>query len=175
MIIIAIAAISADGCMTKHDQRGNDFTSSKDKVFFFEALKSFDCSVFGSGTFKDTKEHILRSLTPNRLRLVLTNESNSYLGYETPGALIFRQANPLEAITELKKNGCSRCALLGDKTVFSQFLAEGLIDELWVTLEPRIFGHGASMFEGAFDQRLSLISAKELGSSVLLLKYSILK
>jgi len=66
--------------------------------------------------------------------------------------------------------------LLGGGTINALFLKESLVDELYLTLEPRIFGKGKTLVrEGEFEVLLELMNIKRLNQSgTLLLKYKIL-
>ncbi|WP_232767325.1 dihydrofolate reductase family protein [Geminisphaera colitermitum] len=72
-------------------------------------------------------------------------------------------------MARLQAEGFRRCALLGGAQVYGAFLAAGLVDEVSVTIEPRIFGCGtplAAGLEGAvlpLDVRLELVRAVPLG------------
>ena len=57
---IAITAMSVDGFITRHDEEGTAFTSAADQQFFSNALKQFDCCIFGSKTFCAAQDAILR-------------------------------------------------------------------------------------------------------------------
>ena len=173
--IIAIAATSLDGYITKHNEEGNAFTSPEDKRYFTEALKLFDSSILSSKIFEVMKDHILNTLTVDRIRVILTRHPNRYKKYESKDALVFRKPEPEAVVAKLQSVGRRKCALLGGKTVYSQFLTAGMIDEFWITLEPKIFGYGTSMFEGQFEQNLSLMHVEELNSGVLVLKYRVIK
>ena len=46
------------------------------------------------------------------------------------------------------------------------------MDELWVTLEARLFGTGTPFCPGRFDIPLKLLAHEPLGGDTLLLKYA---
>lgn len=172
--IIAIAAISLDGYITKHNEEGNAFTSPEDKSYFTETLKLFDSSILSSKIFKISKKQILNTLTVDRIRVILTRYPNRYMKFESNDTLVFKRPEPKAVVAQLQSVGKRKCALLGGRKVYSKFLAAGLIDEFWITLEPKIFGFGTSMFEGQFEQSLSLKHVEKLNNSVLILKYKVI-
>jgi dihydrofolate reductase len=64
-----------------------------------------------------------------------------------------------------------KVAILGGSFVYSAFLAAGLINEFWITVEPLLFGSGTPLLISEPKVGLILNESSELGSSTLLLKY----
>lgn len=173
MEIILVAAQSADGFITRHDEPGSGFTSAADKAYFQRTLAMFDVSIMGSVTYTVARSAILGRLTPARLRIVLTRNPGSHAADAAPGLLEFTDEDPPELVARLREAGHRRCALLGGARIHSSFLAAGLVDELWLTLEPRLFGGGVPLLRSAIDFRMKLLNHERLdGSDTLLLKYS---
>jgi dihydrofolate reductase len=173
MQVILVAAQSADGFITRHEEPGSGFTSAADKAYFQGALATFDVSVMGSVTYAVARSEILGRLAPSRLRIVLTRNPGRHAGDSAPGLLEFTSEDPPALVARLRAGGHRRCALLGGARIHSAFLAAGLVDELWLTLEPRLFGGGVPLLRSATDFRMRLLSHERLdGSDTLLLKYS---
>lgn len=173
MQVIAIAAMSVDGLITRHEQEGAGFASDADQQFFREALQKFDCCVFGARTFAASQAAILRSLTPARLRLVLTHSPERYAAHHYPEMLEFTDAAPEELLENLRQRGKTRCAVLGGGEIYTLFLANALVDELWLTLEPRLFGQGTRLTAGLLDCALTLQECRRLAEHTLLLTYRV--
>jgi len=173
MKIIALAALSLDGYMTRHDDEGNSFTSGVEKEFFARVLNTFNCSVFGSATFDAAREQILAAPPARRLRLVLTTRPEAYAPVHKHGFLEFAAGPPREIAEKLRERGKARCALLGGTRVFTDFLEAGLIDEFWISFEPVFFGSGKRLLEGRLDRALELLGIEDLGGSVLVAKYRV--
>ncbi|HEY4527877.1 MAG TPA: dihydrofolate reductase family protein, partial [Candidatus Paceibacterota bacterium] len=66
-------------------------------------------------------------------------------------------------------------AVLGGGAVYRFMLESGLLDEIFITVEPLIFGRGKEMFVGGTrTTRVSLLSVKRLNrAGTLLLHYQI--
>ena len=172
--VVAVAAMSLDGRITHHDRPGNAFTSAADKRHFSECLTAFDCSIIGRNTFEASKGFILDNLAPSRLRVVITQAPEAFARYAIPGQLEFTADSPRGIVTDLFQRGYRQCVHLGGGEAYSAFQSAGVVDEWWVTIEPRIFGSGRSLCSGQLDTNLELISAERLyGSDSLLLKYRV--
>lgn len=173
MRIILIAAQSIDGFITRHDEPGSAFTSQADKAFFSKALTEFDCSISGATCYRATRDGFRRSLEKSpKLNVVLTRSPEAFAPDTVPDRLEFKSGTAREIRDQLVSRGHSHCALLGGSQVYRQFLDAALVDELWLTLEPRLFGQGTPLVAGACDFALRLRSTENLSADVLLLKYT---
>jgi dihydrofolate reductase len=67
--------------------------------------------------------------------------------------------------------------VVGGPHIATSFLKEQLSDELWLTIEPKIFGNGINVVaDDRLDIDLSLISCDKVNDNgTLITKYSILK
>jgi len=175
MEIVAIAAMSLDGFITKHSEDGVAFTSAADKKFFREALTEFDCCIFGSKTFLASKTGLLHNLTKERLRIVLTRSPERYTAFQHPDMLEFTSHSPEDIVADLQKRNKTRCAVLGGGEVYTLFLAKNLLDKLWLTIEPRMFGDGKKFITERMDIDLLLKDMLKLSENTILLKYTIKK
>lgn len=172
MHVVLVAVQSIDGYITFHGGQGTAaWASPEDGEHFRATMATFDCSVFGSATFDADRVPITSSLAPQRLRIVLTRRPEAYAGDAVPGALEFSDAPPAEVLSRLGARGFKRCALLGGGRVNALFLAEDLVDELLITLEPRLFGSGTRLVEGPCDLAWELVSDEPLNAATRLLRY----
>jgi dihydrofolate reductase len=174
MQVIGIVAISLDGCITQHDGEGVSFASDADQRYFRQALKSFDCSVFGSGTFRASRDAILRASSDDHLRVVLTRQPDRYSEFARQGHLEFRDGDLGAILDELAARGKKRCAMLGGGRWYTECIRQGLMQQLWVTVEPLGFGSGKRLFEGEVSFRFGVQSVEHLSPDTLLIKYEVL-
>lgn len=173
MQIVLIAAQSLDGFITRHAQPGSAFTSAADKAWFHTALAAFDCCVMGRQAYESARPQFQTGPASRQfLRLVLTRQPARFAAETVPDALEFSAETPAQIAAALAARGRRRCALLGGAQIHSLFLDAGLVDECWLTLEPRLFGAGTPLIAHAADQALTLLSAENLGGGALLLKYA---
>jgi len=91
--------------------------------------------------------------------------------------LEFRNESPKKLVKELEEKGYKQMLLVSGGRLATSFFVENLIDELWLTLEPRIFGTGELFVqEKEFDITLKLLSHEKLNEQgTLLLKYKVEK
>ena len=171
MHVTLIAAQSVDGFITKHDEPGAGFTSEADKRFFRAALKEFDCCVMGSKSYEQARNTIQRHLP--RVRIVLTRRPNDYASEASAGTLEFTSSPAQRVLEDLERRGCKRCALVGGGEIHGLFFEQGLVDELWLTVEPLLFGRGTPLCGRMVESRLELTSNERLEGSTLLLKYRV--
>jgi dihydrofolate reductase len=180
MKIILIDVSSLDGKLTKW--KGNDIYewSSREDFMHFQKVKAANnLIVMGSGTFKRVKDIEQAGLKPEkeRLRIILTSKPQRYSRFIVPGQMEFSNETPQELVGRLEKEGFKQMLLVSGGKVATSFFKEQLIDELWLTLEPKIFGSGEPLVrEGCFDINLKLLSMEKLNTQgTLLLKYQIIK
>ena len=173
--VILIAAQSLDGRITFHDAKGATFVSDADRLHFREALRGFDCSVMGGETFRVSEKAIRARKDDGRLQIILTRNADAAARGGIPGVLEFSGGPPEKIIANLQARGKTRCALLGGGQVYGAFLAARAVDEIWVTLEPRIFGAGVPFSTLAVDVGLRLLACEKLTADTLLLKYETIK
>lgn len=171
MRVTLMAAISLDGFITKHDRGGSGFTSPEDKRFFQEAVLDFDCLIFGSGNYRQSSPWIRSHLRENQLKVVVTRSPERYRNEEKENELEFVSGSPARICRDLASRGYRNACLLGGGKIYGLFLADQAVDELWLTLEPLLFGEGIKLAETKLDFTGELISCEKLNPSTLLLKY----
>lgn len=175
MHIVLIAAQSLDGFITKHSQPGTAFTSQEDKIHFREIIAEFDAGVLGGETYRINREAIRARPPGSKLRVVMTRSPDRHATEAVPERLEFTAAAPATIADGLRSRGFSQCVLLGGSQVHSLFLAAGLVDEVWLTLEPVLFGAGTPLLAQPADLKLKLHTVERLGAGALLVKYRVLK
>ena len=71
--------------------------------------------------------------------------------------------------------GYQAVILGGGAFVNGMFLEKKLVDEIYVTVEPKIFGDGLGLFKGDFDVNLKLKEIEKINDDSVVLKYEVLK
>ena len=163
MTTFIIAAVSADGFIGKNSAHAVDWTSKEDKRFFVEMTKKAGVIIMGQNTYETIKKPL-----PGRLNIVYSRDKE-YEGVE------ITQKDPKELLQDLKKRGYQEIAIGGGATIYTMFMEQGLVDKLYLSIEPIMFGTGMSLFNKKLDRKLKLVSSQKLGEQTVLLEYNVIK
>ena len=170
MLVYIIAAITLDGFIGKSaDHRSTEWTSPEDKKFFINRTKQSGAILMGSTTYNT----IGRPL-PGRLNLIYTNHPEKYPS-DNPQLLRTTNLPPKELVHQLQATGYKELAICGGGTIYSLFMAAGVVDKLYLTVEPVLFGQGIPLFSQPLNQKLKLAKLDHLSSQTLLLEYDVEK
>lgn len=159
----AIAAITLDGKIAKSSSHTFEWTSKEDKEFLHEQLKLYDSIIVGRRTFELHKRELLKYDT-----VVLSRKET------TSGMHNAKYMNPKkESLNKyLETKQYRKNAVLGGQEIYTYFLKHDLLDELYITVEPVIFGKGLTMFNKTAKSNFTLESCHQLNNQgTLLLHY----
>ena len=121
---------------------------------------------------RNTYETIGRPLK-DRLNVIMTRHLE---GRESEkGVLEWTDEEPFKILQKIEDQGFDQVALAGGASVYSAFLSSGLVDELYLTVEPVLFGQGISLAQNFSRLDLELIDSIVLGEQSVLLHYKIKK
>ena len=82
--------------------------------------------------------------------------------------------DPRVLIKNLEERGFKEVAICGGSYIYSMFMKAGIVDTIYLTVEPIIFGKGINLFNEEMLYHLNLKSAKTSESDgALLLEYSV--
>jgi dihydrofolate reductase len=163
MKLLLLMAITADGKIARHHSEFPGWTSSADKRMFKSISEAAGVVIMGSRTYETIGNPL-----PNRLNVVMTRRPNAY---RSTSNLMFCADAPAVLIEWLTSKGYETAVLAGGATINSLFLKAARIDEMMLTVVPRIFGQGLSLFSEPADIKLSLIAAQEIDQDLRLLHY----
>lgn len=167
MKVILLMAITADGKIARESTELVDWTGKSDKKYFVHVTREAGVMIMGSKTF-DTIGKVL----PGRKNMVMTRDKTRISQDEN---LIFTDQGPAEIISDLAAQGFKSAAVIGGSMVNTVFMKKKLIDEIHLTMVPRVFGKGLSLFREPLDIRLELMDASGIGDGHILLKYRVTK
>ncbi len=85
------------------------------------------------------------------------------------------QKPPQELIKDLENRGYKEVAICGGATIYTMFMEAIVVDTLYLTIEPIVFGSGIHLFNKEFDRKLELKSTQNLNQQTILLEYGIVK
>lgn len=164
MNVFIIAALSADGFIARSTNELADWTSKEDKKLFVELTKRAGVMVMGNTTFKT----IGRPL-PNRKNVVYSRQPITQDGVEATSL------PPAELVAKLKTDGFSEIAICGGSSIYDMFLRAGVVDELYLTVEPVLFGQGVPLLSDSLNTQLALLDIKQINDNAVLLHYKVKK
>ncbi len=168
MRVFIIASLTADGFIGLNaNHLSTTWTSSEDTKFFVKMSKQAGIVVMGSRTFAT-----LNRALPGRRLIIYTPQPDdiNIEGVETT------RENPIALVKRLAKEGASAIAIAGGASIYAMFMASGVVDELYLTIEPIIFGHGISLFNKDLPvTKLTLLDQQQLNPNTLLLHYLVNK
>jgi dihydrofolate reductase len=157
-----IAALSADGLIAKDEKHSAFWTSKADKARFVKLTREAGVVVMGSTTYATLPRPL-----KDRVNIVYSR-SKTFEGAETT------QLAPRELLKELEDRGFNSVAICGGSHIYSMFMKAHVVDTLYLTIEPVIFGKGIGLFQDEMLQHLKLKSVQESAESgALLLVYSV--
>ena len=165
---------SLDGKVTKWgDSRVKLWSSKEDQDYFKKTWHDSRLIVMGSKTFNANP----LPPSPNHLLIIMTAHPEQYKQWEVSGQVEFTKESPLELCARFKSTGHEQMLVVGGAHVATSFLKDQLIDELWLTLEPKIFGAGSNFVaEEKLDVNLRLINWEKVNEKgTLITKYEVLK
>lgn len=151
--VIAIWTQSLDGFIAKSASDDLSWGAKADKRWFSKVTREIGVVVMG----RKTAELIGRPL-PGRLNIVMSRKIKE---------------SPREILAELKKKGFERVAICGGASIYTLWLREKLVDEVWVSLQPVIFGGGIKPVEHV-EAKMDLMSQESIGEGVVVVKYRVI-
>jgi dihydrofolate reductase len=174
MKTILIFVSSLDGKVTKWGEPNvRSWSSHQDQDYYKKVWNESRLIVMGSSTFNaDTFKP-----SPGHQIIIMTNHLDRYKSFEVPGQMEFTNETPVELNSRFTLRGHQQMLVVGGPHVATSFLKEQLIDELWLTIEPKIFGMGENFATDAkLDINLRLIQSEKVNDQgTLITKYAILK
>lgn len=172
MHVFLIAAVSVDGFIDRGShQASTEWTSPEDKKFFRERTKQAGIMIVGRTTF----ETIGRAL-PGRKIFVLSSQPKPEKYAAIPDeAVEYTSQSPQELLQRLETAGSAEVAICGGSSVYKQFMEASLVQTLYLTMEPIIFGEGIKLVAGALDVKLQLKNITNLSEQTVLLEYQVIR
>lgn len=165
MKITMVMAMTLDGKIAKTSEHFPDWTSREDKKFFQKISKEARVVIMGDKTFAT-----FPSPLKERLNVVFTPEENP----KSIEGVKWVKGKPKDVVRELEEMGYVSAVLGGGAFINGLFLEHKLIDEIYITVEPKIFGEGLSLFKGNFDANLKLIDVEKINDNSVVLKYEVI-
>lgn len=157
-----IAAMTTDGFIAKDSAHPAFWTSKDDKKRFIELTKRAGVIVMGMNTFKTLPRPL-----KERTNIVYTTKTQSIEGAEVTNK------NPVELLAELESRGFKEVAICGGSSIYTMFMKAGVVERLYLTIEPLMFGSGVRLFNEDLLYHLQLENAAQGESGSVMLDYKV--
>lgn len=170
MNVFLIAAVSLDGFIAPDvSVTSTAWTSGADKKFFTERTKQARVLVMGSTTFNTLKRPL-----KDRLVVVMSSKPKpeEYAQFDD-SQVKYSSQSVKEIIETLSAEGYTEVAVCGGASVYRQFMQAGLVQTIYLTIEPIIFGKGVPLFDDQLSRHLKLVSTQRIGEDTILLEYAV--
>lgn len=163
---IAIAAVTVDGKIARNSHELVRWTSKEDKEFFRAETARMGVMILGNATFETFPGPL-----PNRLHIVMTRDLQGKKNIK--GVVEFTTKSPNEILEDLGAREVTDVTIAGGSSIYSLYAKEKLLDELWVSVEPKVFGEGVPIMSGMGELDLELLEERLLNKHSILLKYRV--
>jgi dihydrofolate reductase len=169
-----IAALTIDGRIGRDSgDISTSWTSTEDRHWFYRRTKEAGVIIMGSKTYAITNKAL-----PGRLNVVYSSKAEAQPvpdPEQGKGQVWQTNLAPAELLAELSAAGYNEVAICGGTSIYTQFLAAGVVDTLYISIEPKLFGSGVSFCNEWLDLSLELQKVTQLTPQVIMLEYKIPK
>ena len=145
--------MSLDGIVALDENQDiSAYSSREDRQFFLESLKNYDSMLMGKSCYvKDAPSGIRR--------IILTHHPPE--GHDPQDYYLAGPA--CDIYKKLSAMGCKKTALIGGPHTCFAFLKEGLVNDLYLSVEPVTLGQGIRLFtDQALHTRWTLAGIRQL-------------
>lgn len=164
MHVFIIAAISSDGCIAKTQHHPAVWTSKEDKKRFVQLTKRAGVVIMGSTTFQTLPRPLKDRL------MIVYSRSQKFEGVETTSD------NPKELLKKLETRGFTEVAICGGSEIYSLFMEAGVVDSIYLSIEPIMFGTGIHLFKRSLEEiNLLLQKSSTHQNGTVFLDYTVVK
>ena len=168
MKVTCLMAQTLDGKIGKDSNHFPDWTEKADKKLFVQETKKSGVMIFGRTTFET-----LPGVLPGRLHVIMTRKAGEW--DEKEQNLVYTSKKPVEILEKLNELGFENPIVAGGAIINSLFAKEKLIDEIILTISPKIFGSGLGIFKDEIEMELELLEVEKIGENTIKTVYKVLR
>lgn len=170
---ILVFVTTLDGKITRWGESYvRKWTSKEDQDYFKKLWNDSALIVQGSSTYDgapmepSSSHHIV----------IMTSTPAKYKEVEVAGQIEFTDQTPAQLVAHYEQRGLEQMLIVGGAHIATSFLKAKLIDEIWLTFEPKIFGKGGNfVIDEKLDIDLKLIGFEKVNErGTLITKYAVL-
>ncbi|MDK2951611.1 MAG: dihydrofolate reductase [Kosmotogales bacterium] len=162
MKTILLAVQTVNGIFSVDRNSITSWSSKEDKVYYKRITKESGAVIMGRITFETLKEPLR-----DRLNIVMTRNPEKY---DSKGNVLFTDMSPKDLISYLSDKGFGEVVISGGQTVNTLFLNSNLVDEIHLSIEPKIFYGKINMFsENVREKSLTFERCEKSGNNIFLI------
>lgn len=161
-------AQTADGFIAKNSSHPAVWTSKEDKRHFIDITKKAGVMVMGLNTYQT-----FPSPLKDRLHIVYSPDVDAVKN-NIEGVVEYTNLTPANLINKLEERGFSEVAICGGSTIYTMFIKSGLVDTIYLTTEPILFGEGLGIFKEDLDIKLELVSLDKTEGGTIFTEYKVI-
>ncbi len=135
MKVVLYMAITANGYIAKENNETP--WSDEEWLSFSEKVKEIKNLIVGRKTFEIMEQEKEFQKIGNPFTVIVSNQKENNSNFVN---------SPEQAIKLLEEKGFSKILVAGGGKLNSSFLQKGLVDEIYLDVEPFIFGKGIQLF-----------------------------
>lgn len=170
MKVAIIAMVSADGRLTRGTETNiHAWRSPEEGAMFTKLLGQHEVVIVGRKGYEAAGRPKPRE---GRLYAVMTRHPERFKELTVPDRLEFMDDSPHDLMQNLQKRGYHSAAITTGGDLNNDFLAAGVVDELYLTIEPYMFGAGGDLAgTKALNVSLTLLDVQQLNDRGTLLAH----
>ena len=135
---------------------------------YYHIAKKFKALVIGRRSFEIMQATDEFKKIGNPLTIVLSTKATA-----VPEGFL-RASSPRQALSLLKERGFKKALLGGGAATNAAFMEEDLVDEVYIDIEPAIFGKGIPLFASAnFMTKLRRTAVQQREGGVMHIRYKV--
>lgn len=172
MQVILVASVTADGFIAQSKEQSSlAWTSREDTRFFVQKTKEIGTVIMGAATFETIQP---KHLPFSGRTIIVLSRSKVYDQYD-PKDVRAESGTIQEVLEKLESQGVQQVVIAGGASVYTQCMQAGLVDELFLTVEPIVFGSGVKLFSDAVLTKLQLLEVLDLSDQTKVFHYKVVK
>ncbi len=166
MKVILYMAMTANGYIAR--ENGDTPWSTEEWRSFAEVVARTKNMIIGRKTYEIMKFENEFAKIGNPFVVVISSDRR-----EEDDAKF--EQNPINALSLMQANSYEEVLVAGGGQLNSVFMKEGLVSEIYLDIEPLMFGRGVKLFaDNDFEEKLELLDVKKLSQHTVQLHYKII-
>ena len=168
---ILYMATTANGIIAKEDDSA-DFLTEIEASSYVKNVCDTGALIIGRRTYEVlSQQPEFQKFLEAGVKIVAVSHSNKLVLNDKSHRIAHSPAEAIELLSD-----CEAVIIAGGAKLDASFMEAGLIDEVYLDIEPALSGQGIPLFNGAdFDLQLKLLGTKMLSDNEIQLHYEVIK